>query len=223
MLFPDYGWLTFEPTPGRQNPAAYPYIDPTSGECQAGPEGGDCIGPASPTGGRRVQERPRDQPKGPPAIDQDAWAGRTSDRSRAPSEAGRGAVDPNITVPEPARRITVRQAALVACCSGLIVIAMIPLVRAWRRRRRLRRASDEPRRLILTTYDVFTERAGELGFPREPGQTVEEYRARILASQPLSGGDLDRLTRPDRRCRLLAERSPARPGAGSARRRPIRC
>ena len=98
-------------------------------------------------------------------------------------------------MPEPARRITVRQAALLALLLGLIVLAMIPVVRAWRRRRRLRRASDEPRGLILATYDVFTERAGELGFPREPGQTVEEYRARILASQPLSGGDLDRLTR----------------------------
>ena len=189
VLFPGYGWLTFEPTPGRQDVAAYPYTDPTFGECTLD-KNGDCIAAGKP--GRRGARR-EGTAEGPAAI---TAAGREDVRPKqAPAEAGRGAVDPDITVPEPARRITVRQAALVALLLGLIVLAMIPVVRAWRRRRRLRRASDEPRGLILATYDVFTERAGELGFPREPGQTVEEYRARILASQPLSGGDLDRLTR----------------------------
>ena len=191
VLFPGYGWLTFEPTPGRENGAvaAYPYTDPTSDACQPRP-GNDC-GTDTTTGGKKG---PREvvPPFGP--------TGTIKDNARPgglePAAArGRGGVDPDITVPEPARRITVRQAALLALLLGLIVLAMIPVVRAWRRRRRLRRASDEPRGLILATYDVFTERAGELGFPREPGQTVEEYRARILASQPLSGGDLDRLTR----------------------------
>ena len=53
---------------------------------------------------------------------------------------------------------------------------MIPPVRELRRRLRLRKAAREPRTLILTTYDVFTERAGELGFPRGPDQTLLEYR-----------------------------------------------
>ena len=189
VLFPNYGWLTFEPTPNRQDVAAYPYTDPTFGECTLD-KNGDCIAAGKPGG--EVQGG-KGTAEGPAAI---TAAGREDVRPKqVPAEAGRGAVDPNITVPEPARRITVRQAALMALLLGLIVLAMIPVVRAWRRRRRLRRASDEPRGLILATYDVFTERAGELGFPREPGQTVEEYRARILASQPLSGGDLDRLTR----------------------------
>lgn len=189
VLFPGYGWLTFEPTPGRQDVAAYPYTDPTVGECTLD-KNGDCIPAGKPGGGVKGG---KGAAQGPAAI---TAAGREGVRPKqTPPEAGRGAVDPNISVPEPARRITVRQAALVALLLGLIVLAMIPVVRAWRRRRRLRRASDEPRGLILATYDVFTERAGELGFPREPGQTVEEYRARILASQPLSGGDLDRLTR----------------------------
>ena len=190
VLFPGYGWLTFEPTPGRQDVAAYPYTDPTSTVCQARP-GHPCNGTSQPGEGGQIPE-PGAVPAGPNGL--------TKDRSRPgglePAAArGRGGVDPDITVPEPARRITARQAALLALLLGLIVLAMIPVVRAWRRRRRLHRASDEPRSLILATYDVFTERAGELGFPREPGQTVEEYRARILASQPLSGGDLDRLTR----------------------------
>jgi transglutaminase-like putative cysteine protease len=189
VLFPGYGWLTFEPTPGRQDVAAYPYTDPTVGECTLD-KNGDCI-PIGKPGGEVKGGKGTAQ--GPATI---TGEGREGVRPKQiPPEAGRGGVDPDITVPEPARRITVRQAALLALLLGLIVLAMIPVVRAWRRRRRLRRASDEPRGLILATYDVFTERAGDLGFPREPGQTVEEYRARILASQPLSGGDLDRLTR----------------------------
>ena len=44
VLFPGYGWLTFEPTPGRTRPvAAYPYTDPTSTVCQARP-GHPCNG-----------------------------------------------------------------------------------------------------------------------------------------------------------------------------------
>ena len=50
---------------------------------------------------------------------------------------------------------------------------------AWRRRRRLRRAASSPRSLILATYDVFTDRAAELGHPRAPGQTLEEYRRAV--------------------------------------------
>ena len=47
----------------------------------------------------------------------------------------------------------------------------------------------------MTTYDVFTERAADLGYPRAPGQTIEEYRAAVTASGALSDGDLERLTR----------------------------
>jgi len=82
----------------------------------------------------------------------------------------------------------------VALALGLIILLLIPPLRAIRRRRRLRRAGSAPRRLILTTYDVFTERAAELGFPRDPGETIEEYRRRITASAHVRNGDLDRLS-----------------------------
>ncbi|HJR96817.1 MAG TPA: DUF4129 domain-containing protein, partial [Actinomycetota bacterium] len=51
-----------------------------------------------------------------------------------------------------------------------------------------------PRSLILATYDVFTERAADLGHPRLPGQTLEEYRRTVEATGALGDGDLDRLT-----------------------------
>jgi hypothetical protein len=74
-------------------------------------------------------------------------------------------------------------------------LLLVPPVRAWRRRRRLRRARHDPRQLILATYDVFTERAGELGFVRQRGETLEEYRGRMAASGRLAVDHLDRLTK----------------------------
>jgi Domain of unknown function (DUF4129) len=41
---------------------------------------------------------------------------------------------------------------------------------------------------------VFTQRAGDLGFPRRRGETPEEYRGRVVASGLLSDGHLSRLT-----------------------------
>ena len=92
-------------------------------------------------------------------------------------------------------------------------LLLIPPVRAWRRRRRLRRARHDPRQLILATYDVFTERAGELGFARNRGETLDEYRERVAASGRLRDGHLDRLTR----VASGAAYSPREPGDEDAR------
>ena len=58
---------------------------------------------------------------------------------------------------------------LGAIVAGLVLL-LVPPVRALRRRVRLRRAADEPRRLILETYEVFTERAAGLGLGRRCGR-----------------------------------------------------
>ena len=79
---------------------------------------------------------------------------------------------------------------------GLIVATAIPVLREARRRRRLR-AAREPRQLILTTYDVFGERAAELGWPRGPGETPREYRTRLGTMEGLDDDartSLDRMT-----------------------------
>jgi hypothetical protein len=70
----------------------------------------------------------------------------------------------------------------------------VPVVRNMQRRRRLRRAGHEPRGLILATYDVFTDRAADLGIGRRVGETPEEYRRRVEATGRLSDGHLGRLT-----------------------------
>jgi transglutaminase-like putative cysteine protease len=187
VLFPDYGWLTFDPTPGRGAAAvtAYPYVDPTvatTTTCVGG--GGGACGPRpgeTATGGT---QGPRESVKnGAILVEQ--------------SLADNDYLAPTIALsdtPE-GRRITIRQAVLGLVVLAILVLLAIPPVRAWRRRRRLRRVAGEPRRLILATYDVFTERAAELGFPRDRGQTLQEYRARVASSDALSNGDLDRLTR----------------------------
>jgi hypothetical protein len=79
---------------------------------------------------------------------------------------------------------------------GLLVAIAIPVLREVRRRRRLR-AAHEPRQLILTTYDVFGERAAELGWPRGPGETPREYRTRLGAVEGLDDDartSLERMT-----------------------------
>ena len=56
------------------------------------------------------------------------------------------------------------------------------------------RARD-PRTLILATYDVFGERAGELGWGRSPGETPEEFRRRLSTAAVLADTDDPRLAR----------------------------
>ena len=77
----------------------------------------------------------------------------------------------------------------------LIVLASIVPVSHWvRRRGRLLRARGEPRALILTTYDVFAERAGDLGLGPEQGETPFEYQRRMEATGKLEDGNLERMT-----------------------------
>ena len=75
-----------------------------------------------------------------------------------------------------------------------LYLLLVPPWRILRRRARLRRAGRAPRELVVATYDVFTERAADLGYPRGPGETVEEYRRRLEAAVPPADGHLARLT-----------------------------
>ena len=77
--------------------------------------------------------------------------------------------------------------------AAALVLAGIPLVHWFRRRRKLHDAR-EPRALILATYDVFSERAADLGFGRGLGETPLEYGRRVEATELLVDGQLERLT-----------------------------
>jgi transglutaminase-like putative cysteine protease len=188
VLFPHYGWLTFDPTPGRGAAAvtAYPYVDPTVAKAT------DCV--STPAGGCSTVGTGRPGAAGAGGPRSSVKTGATVDILH-PGNVVTPALDIGLGVEPPGRRITVRQAVLGLVVLAILVLLAIPPFRALRRRRRLRRAAGEPRTLILATYDVFTERAAELGFPRDVGQTLEEYRAVVASSEALSNGDLDRLTR----------------------------
>jgi hypothetical protein len=196
VLFPRYGWLAFEPTPGRTNPVASVYTDPTAclnpqGNCTSG---GDTRG----QGGD-----PRQHPQ----------TGKHADIVEPPpvSEAPPSGIEPTTIVAS--RRVGARGILAAGLLIALVGFLLFPFVRAARRRLRLRRAAASPRSLILATYDVFTERAGELGYGRPDGETLDEYRVRVAASGLLRNGDLDRLTR----ITSSAAYAPGAPGADEAR------
>ncbi|HEY8018802.1 MAG TPA: transglutaminaseTgpA domain-containing protein [Actinomycetota bacterium] len=190
VRFPTHGWIPFEPTPGPRNPAAASYQPHVSTPGESGCRGPECgtVQPPPPRGGS--QQQVFDDPVSVGAL---------------PSI-------PTVTVPAPSPWTPQR---LLWIAVGLAVLALlsVPPFRAWRRRRRIRRARHDPRQLILATYDVFTQRAGELGFVRNRGETLDEYRARVAASGRLRDGHLDRLTR----VASGAAYSPRAPGDEDAR------
>jgi transglutaminase-like putative cysteine protease len=174
VLFPTYGWLTFDPTPGAHDQLTEPYADLTSGT--------NCRGKGCVSGGGGILQPP---PAPTPGIRRPQQDPLTTS----------GTANPATENPVAHRTITGQRLVIGAALLLLLVLLLIPPVRAWRRKRRLHRAAHEPRSLILATYDVFTERAAELGFPRGPGETLEEYRRRMARSGRLSDGHLERLTR----------------------------
>ncbi len=177
VLFPTYGWLSFEPTYGRSNPIAT-YTDPAEDPsgCGQGRRGG-CAGTIQGGQGGSITER------------REGTRQQLGDRV-----APRGGDTTTAEIAPASPLLTARRLMLVGLALVVLAVLLVPPARAWRRRRRLRRAGHDPRRLILATYDVFGDRAAHLGFPRGEGETLEEYRARLNGSGRLNNGDLDRLT-----------------------------
>jgi transglutaminase-like putative cysteine protease len=176
VLFPKYGWLTFDPTPsqGAQADSVAPtyWHDPVK------------IPPNCPKGDKSA----RCSVTGVPIPVKPPTCRRGSCGANAPSQ-------PIVNISIPARRwLTPRKELAIAALLVLMGFALVPAGRRLLRRIRLRRGGDN-RRVIFTAYNVFSERIGELGFPRGPGETLEEYRRRLTAVSPSMGGDLDHLTR----------------------------
>jgi len=214
--FGSFGWLSFEPTPGRANPVAFEYADLTTSSClltggnaaSCGTDGTGDVNPGlrgeKPTGSHGlVQARILGNKEG--------VYGPPSPNRGHPRGTGVGGGSPGRD--EGPTRAVLAALALLA----LVAIALIPPVRALRRRARLRRAAHHPRRSILVAYDVFTERAAELGLARHAGETPQEYRRRLTASGARTDGDLDALTRLTVRAAYAAP-EPASPDAEEARR-----
>jgi len=182
VLFPTYGWLAFEPTPGRTNPLALEYQHPTP-SCPTGTPGCTPGGPAGGPGSQGTTGAPGGLPRQlENVLNRELQAGLAlAPLPTAPSD-------------DQGRRLPLRITLMLVLGLGLLVALLIPPVRAVARRVRMRRAGHRPRAMILATYDVFTERAADLGLPRTPDETLEEYRGRLAASGTITDGHLDRLT-----------------------------
>jgi transglutaminase-like putative cysteine protease len=178
VLFPTYGWLTFDPTPSHgtqaDTVASTYWHDPIIVKPNCPPKATKCA-----NGGKNV--------KPPAPICRKGSCGVV----KAPQSN-------SSPIPLPARKwLTPRKELAIAALLILLGFALVPVGRRVLRRIRLGRSGDH-RKVILTTYNVFTERISELGFPRGPGETLEEYRRRLIATAPAAhsaaNGNLDLLT-----------------------------
>ncbi|HEX6399663.1 MAG TPA: transglutaminaseTgpA domain-containing protein, partial [Actinomycetota bacterium] len=126
VRFPGIGWMPFEPTPERTNPAvvAYARPDPTCDEPPCG-EAEPPGGAETPVTGREAQQGLNDPtpvtPQRPPRF------GGGSGPLAQPSG------------------ISARMLLLLGVALGGVVFLLLPVARAVRRRARLRRAAAEPR------------------------------------------------------------------------------
>jgi transglutaminase-like putative cysteine protease len=203
---PDFGWLRFEPTPGteRVDPIAAAYYDEDVIACKETKSCGNGEKPDRSVGGLEgpVRFLPSDRGiEGNPGASGPLRRGGPDRNLGAPL----GQLDLGGSDPRPPY-------GLYALGLGIVLLLLVPPVRGLRRRRRLKRAGREPRRLILVAYDVFTERAAMLGFGRAAGETLEEYRVRLSSSGLLQNGHLDRLTAiAGRAAYAAAEPTPGEP------------
>jgi transglutaminase-like putative cysteine protease len=186
VLFNHWGWLGFEATPGISNPTTEAYqasvVTPQS-DVICPPHQPRCLRPSVTASAS------------PPA------SFTTRPGTRSSGEAGQGSSGSS----------WIPLLLILGLVLLVLVLSAIPLLVEARRRRRLRHAVDA-RAKILATYGVFADRAGRLGLPRGPGETADEYRARVQASGRLQDGHVDRLTR----LAVLAAYSPGEPSADDA-------
>jgi Transglutaminase-like superfamily/Domain of unknown function (DUF4129) len=191
--FDGYGWLPFEPTPGTStvNPEMATYALLSADPTCSGPNCGDLTNPGdtktpAPKPNKKARRACTDS--NPLTICGETKGGDSGGGLDLGSQGGaQPATSPERSAP------TAWILAAIAAAIALAVLAGIPLSR-WLRRRRALTHAREPRELILATYDVFSERAADLGLGRGAGETPSEYRRRIEGTDLLSDGHMERLT-----------------------------
>jgi hypothetical protein len=162
--FKGFGWLSFEPTPRFNDPSAtWQRADQATATCGNGPQ---C------DSGGHPGEDPPDTSR--PAVKRGGALNAAIDQAFDTSRGG-----------APIASRPLELVAVVAVAIALLLGLAVPLARRAHRRRRIRSART-PRELILAHYDVFADRALELGWPRSPGETPDEFRVRLLDNDRLA-------------------------------------
>ncbi|HEX3299284.1 MAG TPA: DUF3488 and transglutaminase-like domain-containing protein [Actinomycetota bacterium] len=187
--FNGFGWLTFDPTPNFYDPSTSSYTTLSSPETCTVVNGHQTCGlhggPGSkggPTPAHPITKHVKGQVN--------------ATQGTASTPRGNAALG-GVTLSN-----------VVGTAAGIVVLLAIgiPLLHWLRRRRRLLTAHD-PRTLVLATYDVFTDRARELGVGRAPGETPDEFRRKLAATDTLNGANepLARMTAQVVRAAYAAE------------------
>jgi Transglutaminase-like superfamily/Domain of unknown function (DUF4129) len=186
VLFPGFGWLSFEPTPRRTNPVAdaYQHLPSSAGipsycAAQGCPQGVSAGGPgtAGPAGGETSGDARRTNQE---ALDHTRSG--TPDRRVI-------SLDP---LPPPKRFPIALTVVGIVGLLALLLMVIPPARGAWRRMK-VRRAR-QPRDKILAAYSTFESQAADLGLGRRTGETLWEHRMRLVRRVEFSDGHLDRLT-----------------------------
>ena len=189
VLFPKFGWLPFEPTPNRRNPAATAIDFPPALLGPGATNGGGATETCTHGGpGGRIVGDPCERSTGAPKSGQGSSKG-----GQIPPRIGEGAGG-NVAPIAPKRplnwRLLVFEAALLVM---LLVLLLVPVVKVVRRRVTLARARG-PRGRVLAAYGVLTDHAADLGLGRDRAETLWEYRTRLRERVHGLDVDFDRLT-----------------------------
>lgn len=171
VLFPEYGWMAFEPTPSRTNPTA-DYLTEVPAGLAPGPGGpaGSLTDPLS---------------VGTNASQREALAG--ANHPVPPARPGpRTAADAD-------RGFPLREVLMILLAGGAVAVLLTPPAKAVARRAALVRART-PRRRAVAAFRLLESGAADVGLGREPGETPWEYLARLARALGLTSEHLDRLT-----------------------------
>jgi transglutaminase-like putative cysteine protease len=156
VLLGQYGWVAFEPTPGRGMPGATSYTGVTPQQANAGGPGTTGTTPAAT--GTTTPANPA--------------GGRVSTKPTTPSPArtgsGHGTFSP-------------LAALLALAAAGVLWLLTVPAARVARRRRRRRRAVAEAERVLLA-WEEAAEWLALSGAPRLAGETLLEHSRRAPAA-----------------------------------------
>lgn len=157
-----YGWVSFEPTPGRGQPGAEDYTD---------------VAPAQP----EVPTTPDTTVAGEPAP----APGVTAPAPTVPDEPGvTAAGEPG---PSIARRL-LRAVLALLFLLPVAAVAAVPLLRREIRRRR-RLAATTPAQRVLVAWAEAEEDLAATGLGRRRSETAAEYTARV---SPVGGESVSR-------------------------------
>jgi len=187
-----YGWVPFEPTPGRGNPSATSYTGVAA--TQARPSGGGTEGAVPDTVPSPVAA------PAPPA------SRHLNLRELAGPAAGHH---------QPGHPGLALITLSVALALALLWVVGVPAARRYRRLSRRRRAADDPER-ILVAWREANEWLELAGYPRRPDETLLEHAGRAGSGAGLGSSAETALTELAGQASAAAYGAPGAPTGGAA-------